>query len=272
MKKAMMCQLDNKIKSAILFVACFFVFSSFSHAQIPEQPVPAYPVNDFAGLLSSEQVNTLNNKLVSFAEKSSNRIVVVIINDLGGYEPSEFAYKIGESWGVGSSKFDNGIVFLVKPKTENSAGKVFIATGYGLEGVIPDATAKRIIETEVIPHFKNGDYYSGIEAGLDVVMKLALGEISYDEWEGASDEGGGIIGVIFVIVVIALLFLGFLLGGKGGKGSGSTLSGGGRPIIMGGFGGGSFGGGSSSGGGFSGGFRGGFGGGSFGGGGAGGSW
>ncbi len=246
-------------------------------AQVPAKPSTAYAVNDFAGIFSGRQCQRMNQRLVDFADTTSNQIVVVTVKDLGGMEPSMFAYEIGEKWGVGSEKFDNGVVILVKPKRGNESGKVYIAVGYGLEPVIPDAIAKRIIEYEMIPHFQEGDYYGGVMAAIDVILPLAAGEFTYQEYE---EEGAieavvlfGLIIVIFSVLVISAARRG---GGTNIGGGGSTASTIADAIfwssILGGGGSGRRGGGFGGGGGFSGGFGGGFGGGSFGGGGAGGSW
>lgn len=245
--------------------------SIFAQAQIPSAPVTADAVHDFAGLFTPSQRNELNNRLIAFSDTTSNRIVVVTVLDLGGMDASEFSFALGEKWGIGDSKFNNGVVILVKPKTEDSYGEVFIAVGYGLEGVIPDAVASQIVNREMIPNFQQGDVYAGVKAAVDVILPLVAGEYTAQEYE-ESGEGG--LGAAVIVIVVFCLVLYFL--SKRGKGSGSSGSrtGGGPTIITtprssGGFGGGSFGGGSFGGGG---GFKGGFGGGSFGGGGAGGRW
>lgn len=263
-------------KRILSFIFCMLICVQGILAQIPDRPVPAYAVNDFSGVFSLSQRNDLERRLVKFSEETSNRIVVVTVDDLGGMEPSQFSYQLGQKWGVGSSKFDNGIVILIKPKTGDSRGQAFVATGYGLEGVIPDAIAKRIVDQEMIPHFRVNDYYSGVKAALDVIIPLVKGEISYDEWAGNGGEAEAaiIIALFFAIIFVVVLVIcskggnGTNLGSGNRKGPSaldlillSTLLGG-RSGFRGGSGG--FGGG--------GGFHGGFGGGSFGGGGAGGSW
>lgn len=240
--------------------------SIFAQAQIPSAPVTADAVHDFAGLFTPSQRNELNDRLIAFADTTTNRVVVVTVLDMGGMDASEFSFALGEKWGIGDSKFNNGVVILVKPKTEDSYGEVFIAVGYGLEGVIPDAVASQIVNREMIPNFQQGDVYAGVKAAVDVILPLVAGEYTAQEYE-ESGEGG--LGAAVIVIVVFCLVLYFL--SKRGKGSGSSGSrtGGGPTIITtprssGGFGGGSFGGG--------GGFKGGFGGGSFGGGGAGGRW
>jgi uncharacterized protein len=271
-------------KKWIKYVLWGIVFLPFINlAQVPERPEPPRLVNDFAGILDRDQVQSLEDTLVQFARETSTQIVVVITGSLGGYDPADFAYRIGEKWGVGQKGKNNGLVVLVKPKTPTEKGQVFIATGYGLEGVIPDAVANgKIIDDEMIPRFREDDYYGGIVNGTRVLMSLASQEYTAEEYQGESEtpesKGGGIVFLFIIIFIIIITLLGggrnkksfntgsrnlplwILLGMMNSKsrgGSWSDFSGG-----RGGFGGGSFGGG-----GF-----GGFGGGSFGGGGAGGSW
>ncbi len=257
-------KIRNISTAALITIAAFFI-SMATAAAIPGRPEPARLVNDLAGLFTPAQVAALETRLVAFDDSTSNQIAVVTVADLEGYAAAEYATRIGLDWGIGSSRFDNGVVVLVKPKNE-TYGEVFIAVGYGLEGAIPDAYAKRIINDEMIPHFMGNDYYGGVYAACDVLMKLASGEISAPRKD--EDEGIGpfIAMIIFMIIIIIIL-----LAAKGDGGSGSSGNRGGRtiytgPIIRGG-GTGSWGGGFSGGGGF-----GGFGGGSFGGGGAGGRW
>ena len=245
------------------------MLTAMTAAAIPQRPEPARLVNDLAGLFTHGQTAGLENMLVAFDDSTSNQIAVVTVSDLEGYEPSEYATRIGLEWGVGSSKFDNGIVILVKPKTAESGGKVFIAVGYGLEGAVPDAYAKRIINNEMIPHFMENDYFGGVESACLTLMKLASGEIS--ELREYDEEEDDLAIVAFVITFIIFLIIIVIISSKNGKG-GNGGNGGRRvytgPVITIGNDFGTWG---SSRGGFGGGF-GGFGGGSFGGGGAGGSW
>jgi len=247
------------------------------------KPEPPRAVNDYAGLLDPSEVQALENKLRTFTDTTSNAIVIVIVNDLQGYDRSEFAYIIGKEWGVGQADFNNGVVVLVRPKTEESGGQAFIATGYGLEGAIPDIACADIIDREMIPHFRNGEYYAGLDAGVNVIMALASGEYSYDNYikNPGIKSSGAIPAIIFIIIVFVII----MIAGAGNsnnrnfkKGGSSNLplwlllgllsSGRSHGGSWGGFSGGS---GGFSGGGGGGGF-GGFGGGGFGGGGAGGSW
>lgn len=270
--------------SIYLLTALMLVVPAAICAAIPSPPSPPRLVNDFAGVFTPRQAGYLENVLTAFDDSTSNQITVVTVNDLEGYTASEYATRIGLDWKVGSEKFDNGVVLLIKPKTQDSGGQVAISVGYGLEGAIPDAYAKRIIDNELIPRFMQDDYFSGTAAACDVLMKLASGEISEPREAGDDDTGGFIaIGLfLFFVILVSIVAATFRKGnnnGRGGGGSGTRTDGGDifDAIIIGsllgsGHRGGSSWGGSGGGfGGFGGGF-GGFGGGSFGGGGASGSW
>lgn len=251
------------LKTALIVIGA--VFAMVANA-IPTRPEPQRLVNDQASIFTHDQEEYLERMLVAFDDSTSNQIAVVTVLDLEGYAASEYATRIGLEWGVGSDKFDNGVVLLVKPRVGDSYGEVFIAVGYGLEGAIPDAYAKRIVDTELIPHLSEGDYYGGVAAACEVLMKLASGEIS-ELREDDGEDVAWVIASIFLVIIIVVIVI--AVNSKGGSGNGGTFSGGGGssrktiytgPVIRGGSGGsGSFGGG-----------FGGFGGGSFGGGGAGG--
>jgi uncharacterized protein len=259
-----------------IFFLSFFLFSFSVFAQdIPERPNPPRLVNDLANVLSDQEEQQLESELVQFNDQTSTQICIVTLPSLNGMEISDLSFKIGEKWGVGQKGKNNGIVIVFKPKTGNEKGAVYVAVGYGLEGVIPDALVNRnVVDYEMIPRFKENDIYGGLSAGAKVIMSLASGEYTAEAYQkktsGKKSEkgGGGFMLVVIIIIVLISLFKGGRGGGYSSRGSlpfwlALGLLGGGNR------GGGSFGG--FSGGGGGGGF-GGFGGGSFGGGGAGGSW
>ena len=276
--------LVNKGGKVLAFL--LLVLSFQLQAQVPQKPAKEMLVNDLAGLFTSSQIYSLERRVVDFADSTSNQIAIVVVPQLYGYTKAQLAYSIGEEWGVGQEKFDNGIVILVKPKTSDSSGEVFIATGYGLEAVVTDAFARRVIENVLIPHFRNNDYYGGINAALDVLMPVISGEISTDEFAGKGDEGDGVAAIAFMLVFIGFVIILISISSGDNRNMGGGNHRGGKDFtatdafilgsILGnmsgtrGHSGGSFGGGSFGGGSFGG--FGGFGGGSFGGGGAGGSW
>ncbi len=260
------------VDKLLLVVALLPLFFRVLAGPVPPKPDPPRLVNDFAGMLTSEQVSALERKLVAFNDTTSNQIVIVTLNDLEDYQPYEVAYEIGEKWGVGQKGFDNGIVILLKPKTAGSKGQVFIATGYGLEGAIPDATAKMIVEREMIPHFREGRYYEGLDQATDVLMSLAVGEFKSDEYAG-SGAREVLFSLFPLLLIFFILFLSFSRRARQ-YGKANDLPFWTAFFLLSSMNNhrGHFGGFSSGGGGFGGGGFGGFGGGGFGGGGAGGSW
>ena len=234
-------------------------------ADVPEPMKPARLVNDFAEVFSPEQRAVLEDTLVRFSRRTSNQITVVTVADLEGQDVSMMAAELGEKWGVGGSKNNNGVVILMKPKNDNGGGRVAISTGYGLEGALPDAACKMIIEREMIPHFKENDYNGGVWAALKVIMPIAAGEYSEQQYMGDDDDDEAMLAG-FVLFVIFCVVIFVAMRRSGGNGNSGTFGGGG-PIIFPPMGSGGSSGGGSDFGGF-----GGFGGGSFGGGGASGSW
>jgi uncharacterized protein len=234
---------------------------------IPAKPNPPKLVNNYSatGFLNVGEEQALEQKLQAFANQTSNQIVIVIIDDLGGMEPWQFATELGNKWGVGQDKFDNGIIILIKPSGGPGERKFFIAIGKGLEGAIPDATVSKIKNNELLPYLKEGRSFDALDKTTDVLMALAKGEYNSDAY-GAKHADKPDKEALAILLIIGIIFLVIMIkrgGGGGGKmsyGPGFFIfpMGGGR-----GFGGG---------GGFSGGGFGGFGGGGFGGGGSGGRW
>ena len=249
-----------------LFFGLLLVLLTFGttlKAQLPSPPNPPRLVNDYTGTLTAHQVNILEHILVAYNDSTSTQILVLLVDDLQGYSIEQYATEIGHSWGVGQKGKNNGAVILVKPKKDSERGQVNINTGYGIEEYVTDATAKRIIEKEMIPAFKENDYYTGIDNAVNVIMDLCSGKFTQDEYTNEEGIPTWLIILIFIIIFIIL--------SKFSDNNGQSYSGGGHRTVwipMGGFGGGGF----SGGGSFGGGGFGGFGGGGFGGGGASGSW
>lgn len=268
-----------------IYVFLFFVVLSgtVANAQdLPSRPEPPRLVNDFAGVLNPEQVNSLENKLVNFGRKTSTQIAIVTVKSISGYEKADYSFKLAEKWGIGQKGKNNGILILVKPKYATEKGEVFVAVGYGLEAVVPDAVSRQaLVDAELIPAFKQNDYYKGLDRSTDVLISLTSGEFTAEKYlestgkRKSGSSGGGFVTILIIMIIFFVLrrgngnyhtigstpgflgglLLGNMLGGSRHNGSWNDFSGGS------GFGGGS-----------SGSDFGGFGGGSFGGGGAGGSW
>ncbi len=257
-----------------LFAFIFLLISFCVQAQIdkviPARPNPPKLVNDFAEKLTPEQEHALEIKLVAYNDSTSSQVTIVTIGSLNGYDIAEYALALGRKWGVGGKQYNNGIIVLVSLEDRQAR----IEVGPGLEGAIPDITAKSIIDNAIVPNFRNENYYRGLDQATDLIIKAAAGE--YKAPQGYGKKSGKGIGAGAIIFILALIFL--FIGRGGGKGKGGMMSRRGYSdvgaawIIGSLLGGSGRGGGGFSGGGGGGGGFGGFGGGSFGGGGASGSW
>ena len=265
---------------ALLAAALMGLFGQAELDCLPESGTPGTFVYDYAGLISPQDEAGLNAYIRALNDTTPNSIVVVTHPDLCGEDPFDFATGVGRKWGVGDAEFDNGVVLALSPKTPERKGQVFIAVGYGLEGAIPDVTANRIIDLEMVPEFRlggDGAYARGIQNAVYVLAPLASGE--FEGYTPGQEIGtGGLLAILVVLFLIfglplimvmalvrryarsnnglgSLLALILLANQRSSSGSYRHFRGG-----TGGFGGGGFGG------------SGGLGGGGFGGGGAGGSW
>jgi len=245
------------------WIILFWLISGGLTAQ--EFPLPADPprlVNDFAGLLTSQEQYLLEGKLGAYNDSTSTQIAIVTVESLHGYDVAEYSFELAESWGIGQEGEDNGILILIAPNER----RMFIATGYGVEGYVPDAIAKRIVEGTLKPNFRNGSYFVGLDQATNLLMGLLSGQFSPQQLEQETPA------IPFLLLIFVFIIVMFVLMKKGGRSGGYRGQGG--HTYMGPYYGGAtwtnFSGGRGTfggGGGF-----GGFGGGSFGGGGAGGSW
>lgn len=253
-----------------LLLSILFIFSALFQIQAQQPWCPEatnHLVNDYSGMLSADQQATLEQRLVAFNDSTSNQILVIITPSLHGCEIMELGTRIGTTWGVGQKKLKNGLVILIKSKTdEEPDGDVALIPGYGLEGALPDAFCKHIIDDNMIGPLSDGNYYKAITRALDVVEPVCRGEYSYSDYKRKENREAlyGLLGFIVVTILVTIIL------SKIAKKHGGGSSNGGTPFLGGSSRGGYWGGYSGSSGSFghsSGGF-GGFGGGSFGGGGA----
>lgn len=261
----------------------FFLFWGFMAVakELPKQPNPPKIVNDFAGMLSPEEKNALERKLVIYNDTTSTQIAIVTERTLEGEDIFDYTVRLGKAWGIGQKGKNNGILLYVALEDR----KIYIQTGYGAEGFLPDAISKRIIENIIKPAFREKRYYEGLDKATDAIISYGTGEYKADPKEQEVDTGAIII-FLFIIIIIIFFIINSIRsnrnrgnddnndGGlyRGGRYDEHNRGGGGWifiPPIGGGGGGWNSGGGSSGGGGFD---FGGFGGGDFGGGGAGGDW
>lgn len=249
-----------------IVLAFLWVSLAWGQFPIPDKPALETSVYDYVNLLSPPQTKDLEQKLIRYSDSTSTQIVVAIIGSTQGEDISYLGAQWGQKWGIGQSDRDNGILILLARDDR----RIAINTGYGVEATMTDLMSKRIIESVIIPEFKKGDYYSGLDKGSDAIFKVLTGEFTEDRSRGTDFPLAGLLPFIIFIIIMIILFSNR---NKGGGNSGGRrgpdiwdmiiLSNMGRSSGSGGFGGGGF-----SGGGFSG----GFGGGGFGGGGASGGW
>ena len=242
----------KKLLLPLLLLICASAFTQIEKI-LPEPPSPVRFVVDLTGTLTADQQHTLEEKVKGYEDSTSTQITVVLIPTTEGYEMVDYAVALGRKWGVGQKGKNNGIVFLVAKNDR----KIFIAPGYGLEGAIPDITAKQIVDKIVLPNFKGNDFYGGIDQGIDALILAARGEFVAPEDHQEPETN------IPLTIIFFILFIFLLTRSKGRNRGGHWVYGGSGSSWSSGGGGWSSGGsGSSSS----------FGGGSFGGGGAGGSW
>lgn len=156
----------KKVKLLILAaLAVMMSATSFAaDSDFPARPDTAIFVNDFAGVLRQSKV--IDDSLRAFSKRTTNQIMVITVKDLGDYEPKMYAAELGDRWGIGQAKLDNGLIILIKPKTRESKGQFAICPGRGLGGALPDVTCKRIVDGKAIPALKKGDYDAAVWAVL----------------------------------------------------------------------------------------------------------
>ena len=264
----------NVLKIFILAIAFTIPNIGLAQYDIHDKPAFQTSVYDYIDLLSPNEKTQLENKLIKYSDTTSTQIVVAIINRTKGEYINYLATNWAQKWGIGQEKEDNG-VFILLAKEDR---KINISTGYGVEHLLTDKVCSQIINNDIIPYFKGGDYYGGLNNGVDSIFNVLQGE--YQGSRQSSNEFP--IGVLFLLFIIFIIFIIAITknrnkgGGRPGNRNSSAddlleaiilsnLGRGSYKRSSGGFGGWS---GGSSGGGFGG----GFGGGGFGGGGASGGW
>ena len=257
------------IKILWVFIALFSFLTSFAQFEIPKKPDFQTSVYDYANLLSAEEKPQLEEKLIRYSDSTSTQIIVATATTINGEDIGILTPKWAQEWGIGQAKEDNGVFILVAQKER----KIWISPGYGLEDRLTAGIGGEITRNIIVPEFKAGSYYNGLDKGADALFDVFKGK--YKGERKQTKKGNNIPILPILIIVLILIFIAIKNknnnGNNGNSGGGMSLT----DIILlsslgrsGGFGGGGFGGGSSGGGGFGG----GFGGGGFSGGGSGGGW
>lgn len=258
---------------SFLLIAFFTVNCVFAQFTIPEKPSFQTSVYDYANVLSANEKTQLEQKLIRYSDSTTTQIVVITIESLQNEDVSQLATKWGQTWGIGgTAKDDNGVIILLAKKEK----KIAINPGYGLEDRLTAGIGGEIIRNIIIPEFKAGSYYNGLDKGTDALFDVFKGKYKGERKQQSKGKNFPILPFIVIVVIVLFLISRNKRGGGGNSGNNGggpslmdviILSSLGRSSGGGGFGG--FGGGSSGGGG---GFGGGFGGGGFSGGGSSGGW
>jgi uncharacterized protein len=265
---------SKRIFQFTLLSIVFFITNSIcAQFTIPEKPSFQTSVYDYANVLSASEKSQLEEKLIRYSDSTTTQIVVITIESLKGEDIGILTPKWGQEWGIGgSAQNDNGVIILLA-KAER---KIWISAGYGLEDRLTAGIGGEISRNIMIPEFKAGSYYRGLDKGADAIFDVFKGKYKGERKQNKT-KNFPILPFIVIVVIVLILLSRNKRGGGGNSGNNS----GGGPSLMdvillsslgrssGGFGGGSSGGGFGGGGG---GFGGGFGGGGFSGGGSGGSW
>ncbi|WP_268848998.1 TPM domain-containing protein [Flavobacterium aestivum] len=269
-------QKTKKRLSLFLYVLVL-LNSSFLFAQfdIPEKPSFQTSVYDYANLLSPEEKGQLEEKLINYSDSTTTQIVIITIESLKNEDIGILTPKWAHKWGIGgTAKDDNGVLILLA-KAER---KIWISPGYGLEDRLTAGIGGEITRNIIIPEFKAGSYYRGLDKGTDAIIDVFKGKY---KGERKQTKGKDFPILPFIVIIVIILVLLSKNRSSGGGNFGNRGGGGGPSLLdviilssLGRGGGGGFGGGSSGGGfgGGGGGFGGGFGGGGFSGGGSGGNW
>ena len=185
------------LKSAVIFCGVL-IYTTALAADLPPSPQPFRYVNDYTHTLSAEQLQHLENKLIAYSHETSSQIAVVMVSTTGEYDIADYTFALGDKWGIGRKKANNGVLMLIAKDDR----KIFIATGQGLEGVLPDALLSQIIRHGVTPEFKQGRYAEGINNGLNEIIAASKGEYAAYVEESTPYED-----YIPVLMVLAFIFI-----------------------------------------------------------------
>ena len=207
----------NRVAFALLLA--LFALSAWAQLAVPEL---ARRVTDLTATLSVEQAAALEQQLAAFEAEKGSQIAVLMVPTLGGEDIAQFGIRVAERWKIGRERFDDGVILIVAKDDR----KLRLEVGYGLEGAIPDAIAKRVIAETITPYFRQGDFYHGVEAGVRQLMRLIEGEALPPPEPAAGEGDDAVFGFLVIGGVVAGWLLSTLMsrpaaGGLAALGSGS---------------------------------------------------
>ena len=200
--------IKSNLKRLLLLLFIFSICTANNYAQKvqavnPQTKIKNY-VTDNSSILTPGQIQELETKLSNFEKETSNQVIVYIIPSLNGESLEETSFDIAEKNGIGQKGKDNGVLLFIVTQDR----KLRIEVGYGLEGALPDALAGQIIRKEITPYFKQGEYFEGINAGVDAIIAATKGEYKADK-KSTEKEQEFNVGICGLPVVIFFLFFGF---------------------------------------------------------------
>ena len=184
----------------IIFVL-FFSFHSFGQYEIPNQPTIQKAVYQYKKILSDVDENSLNQKLVKYADSTSTQIVIVSIDSTKGEDVLFLGAQWAQKWGIGQNELDNGILILIAVDDR----KLSINTGYGVEEFLTDARSKRIIDKTISPNFKKREYYQGLNLATDQIIEILAGNFESVQ-ETRSDDNEFLNSILFGLLVFLFMF------------------------------------------------------------------
>jgi uncharacterized protein len=188
------------------------------------QDIPALssPVTDLTQTLSAQQQQTLADKLSAYAKAKGSQIAVLIVPTTQPEDIAQYSIRVADAWKVGREKQDDGVIIIVAKDDH----KMRVEVGYGLEGAIPDLVAKRVVSEVMSPHFKQGDFYGGLDAATDTITKLINGENLAAPSASSANVGGTGFMELLPIIMFGAIVSGMILRGIFGTFFGSALNGG----------------------------------------------
>ncbi|MDD5581517.1 MAG: YgcG family protein [Methylobacter sp.] len=200
---------------AVAFVLLLFFSTLWAQIAVPDL---SRRVTDLTGTLTSNQAAALENKLAAFEAQKGSQIVVLIIPTTQPEDIAQFGIRIADAWKIGRKNIDDGVILIIAKDDR----QLRLEVGYGLEGVIPDAIAKRIIAETITPYFKAGDFAGGINAGVEQLMRLIEGEpLPAPQQQSGGESGQN----TFIFILLGGLLAGFLLSAMMGRVMGGMLAG-----------------------------------------------
>jgi len=203
------------------FLLAWFALFAWAQVAVPDL---SRRVTDLTATLSAEQTAALENQLAAFEAQKGSQIAVLIVPTTQPEDIAQFGIRVAEQWKIGRAKVDDGVILIVAKDDR----KLRFEVGYGLEGVIPDAVAKRVIAETITPHFKAGNFYRGIDAGVRQVAHLIQGE-PLPPPEQRQPSGG--MGENLIVLMVLGFFLGSFFSALLGRGLSSGLAGAGTGTL-----------------------------------------